>query len=267
MSRRVLLIGTTLLLAVVGAVAVLLYVGRADTRALAGKQAVTVLVAAKKVPLGTAARDADAEGLFRTEEMPKETVPSDALAEVGSDLANLVANADIQPGQLVLRPMFVAKVQSAGGLAIPDGKIAVSVAVTAPQRVADYVQVGSKIAVFDTFNVAEGQVGTPAGDPLSQRQHGYNQATRVVLASVQVIAIGPRADTSADSTSTKNAALASQQALGSAATVLVTVAVTQAEAEKLVHAAQTGALYLALLTDTSATSAGAGVDNRTVFGR
>jgi pilus assembly protein CpaB len=269
MSRRVLLIGTTLLLAVVGAVAVLLYVGRADARALAGKQVVTVLVAAKKVPLGTSARHADSDGLFRKAEMPKETVPSDALSEVGSDLADLVTSADIQPGQLVLRPMFVTEAQRPGGLAIPDGKIAVSVALGAPQRVAGYVQVGSKIAIFDTFNVAEGQGRTSAGDPLSQRQHKYNQATRVVLASVEVIALGPKTpDAGKDGDSTKQSgALASQTAGTASDIVLVTVAVDQAEAEKLVHTAQTGALYLALLTDTSTTSAGEGVDNRTVFGR
>jgi pilus assembly protein CpaB len=264
MSRRILMIGATLLLAVIGTVAVLLYVGKADARALAGKQAVTVLVAAKKVPAGTSAHQADLDGLLRTEEMPAETVPADALAAVGSDLADLVASSDIQAGQLVLRPMFVTKTEQTGGLKIPDGKIAISVAVTSSQQVAGFVQVGSKVAVFDTFNVAEGSARTPAGDGL-QKQHQYNQATRLVLSSVEVLAIGPQGSGGADAKK-GGAMAAADTANGSSGMVLVTVAVDQADAEKLIHAVQTGAVYLALLTDTSKTAPSQGVDNRTVFG-
>ena len=264
MSRRILMIGATLLLAVLGTVAVLLYVGKADARALAGKQAVTVLVAAKRVPADTSAHQAELDGLLRKEEMPAETVPADALAEIGSDLADLVASSDIQAGQLVLRPMFVTKTEQTGGLKIPDGKIAVSVAVTSPQQVAGFVQVGSKVAVFDTFNVAEGYGRTPAGDGL-QKQHQYNQGTRLVLSSVEVLAIGPQGSGSG-ADSKKGALSADNNANDSSGMVLVTVAVDQADAERLIHAAQTGTVYLALLTDTSKTAPSDGVDNRTVFG-
>jgi len=228
---------------------------------VAGKQAVSVLVAAKKVTAGTSAKDADSEGLFRVEEMPAETVPADTLGSVDSELASLVASADIQAGQLVLRPMFVAKQQQTGGLAIPDGKIAVSVAVTGPQRVAGYVRSGSRIAIFDTFNTLEGHGSTPAGDGLQSRQHQFNQATRLVLTDVEVIALGPQGGSGES-----GGALSATGTAQPTDAVLVTVAVKQGDAEKLIHAAQTGALYLALLTDSSETAPGAGVDNRTVFG-
>lgn len=263
MSRRVLMVGSALLLAVLGAVAVLMYVSRADDRALAGKQAVTVLVAAKKVTAGTTAKDAESEGLFRTEEMPAETVPADVVGSVDTDLASLVANADIQAGQLVLRPMFVAKQQQTGGLAIPDGKLAVSIRVAAAPRVAGYVQAGSKVAVFDTFNMLEGAGRTPAGDGLQTRQHGYNQATRLLLTNVEVIALGGQAS-SGDGDKDENGLAGSSTAAGDD-TVLVTVAVSQADAEKLIHATQLGAVYLALLTDSSQTSPSQGVDNGSVF--
>lgn len=264
MSRRILLIASTVLLAVLGTVAVLVYVGRADQRAVAGKQAVFVLVAEKKVAAGTTAGAARRDGLLRTEVMPAETVPAGAVSDVGADLTDLVASGDIQAGQLLLREMFVAERAQASGLSLDDGKIAVTVAVAGAERVAGYVAVGSKVAVFDTFNVSESDPGTPAGDGLRVRQHDYNQATRLVLKSVEVVAVGLPATTTGDGT-------AKQGALGSDGTpgdeVLVTVAVDQGDAEKLIHAAQTGAIYLALLTDTSKTAPGAGVDNRTVFGR
>ncbi len=163
--------------------------------------------------------------------------------------------------------MFVASRPDPSGLPVPDGKIAVTVPLTAPQRVAGYVQVGSKVAVFDTFNVAEGQGRTPAGDPLSQRQHSYDQATRLLLASVQVIALGPNgvaATTASSGRQSGLAAVTSTDPTGDS-TVLVTVAVNQADAERLVQAAQTGALYLALLTEHAATAPSNGADNRNLF--
>lgn len=265
MSRRILLIASTLLLAVLGTVAVLVYVGQADKRAVAGKQAVFVLVAEKKVAAGTTAGAAQRDGLLRTVVMPAETVPAGAVSDVGADLTDLVAGGDIEPGRLVLREMFVARQAQTGGLALAGGKIAVSVSVAGAQRVAGYVQVGSKVAVFDTFNVAEARPGSPAGDSLQQRQHTYNQATRLLLESVEVLAIGQPA--AAGDGSGKQAGLGSGSTGGVADAVLVTVAVDQGDAEKLIHAAQTGAIYLALRTDTSKTAPGAGVDNRTVFGR
>jgi pilus assembly protein CpaB len=268
MSRRVLLVLATVLLAVVGTGAVLLYVGRADARAVAGKRAVTVLVAAKKVTAGTSAGAAWRDGLLRAETMPAETVPADAVDEVGTDLATLVTSGDIQPGQLLLRPMLVGELSQTSGLAIAEGKIAVSVAVSGAQRVAGYVKAGSTVAVFDTFNVMEGQGRTPAGDGL-QKEHSYNQATRLLLPTAEVVAVGPEGSGGTGSGATGGAAQSGALSSGTATTadtVLVTFAVTQADAEKLIHAAQTGALYLALVTDTSRTAPGAGVDNRSVFG-
>jgi Flp pilus assembly protein CpaB len=256
------MIGATLLLAVLGTSAVLLYVGKADARAVAGKRAVTVLVAAKKVPAGTSAHDADQDGLLRKEEMPAETVPADTLTDVDSEVSDLVAGADIQAGQLVLRALFVAKSAQTGGLKIPDGKVAVSVSVSGAQRVADYAQVGSKVSVFDTFNLASGRSSrTPAGDGLA-KQHDYVQGTRLVLSGVEVIAVGPQGSASADS---KKSALAGGSAAAGDDAVLVTLAVTQADAEKLILVAQTGAVYLALESDSSDTAASDGVDNRFLF--
>jgi pilus assembly protein CpaB len=47
--------------------------------------------------------------------------------------------------------------------------------------------------------------------------------------------------------------------------MVVTVAVTQPEAERLIQATQTGALYFALLTDSSDVKIGPGVTNLSMF--
>lgn len=46
---------------------------------------------------------------------------------------------------------------------------------------------------------------------------------------------------------------------------MVTVAVTDEEATRLVHALRTSSLYLALVTDDSDVNPGGGVDNHSLF--
>jgi pilus assembly protein CpaB len=259
MPRRMLLIGLTLLMAVVGTAGLLFYVRQADARAVAGKQTVSVLIAAKKVPAGTTVVDARRSGLLHSETMPKATVPDDTLLDVEVDLTTLadqVAAGDIAEGQLIRRPMFVAKAARVSGLVVPDGKLVMTIAVGAAEQVAGYLRAGSMVTVFSTFTVQEGQGLTPAGDNLDRR-HEYDHATRVLLPKVQVLAIGP-----AQAEEKKSSATPSTDPN---AAVLVTVAVTQAEAEKLVHGAQLGHLYLALVPDGVTPTASAGVDSRTVF--
>jgi pilus assembly protein CpaB len=78
---------------------------------------------------------------------------------------------------------------------------------------------------------------------------------------IAVGANGPGGETSAKVATDD----ASPGAAPQTGTVLVTVAVSQREAERLVHAAQTGMLYLALLTESSHLTPGPGVDNHSLF--
>jgi len=258
MKRRVLIISLAVLLAVVGTVGVLIYVKKADDRALAGQQAKSVLVAEKRIPAGTTGQVAKAD--LRVERMPAGSVPSDAVSEVDTELDTLVLSGDVPEGQLLVRTMFVPAAQLTDGIAIPPDKIAVTVPAESWQRVGGLVKAGSKIAVFDSFNVLEGQPGlTPAGDGL-QNQHEYNKATRLLLTGLEVLAV--RQEKATQSSSSDDAKAAN----GDIGKALVTVACTQAEAEKLIHAQQTGAIYLALLGDKPAVAPNAGVDNRSAFG-
>lgn len=258
MKRSVLVLGLAAILAVVGVVSTLYYVRQADARALAGKRAVTVLIADQGVPAGTTARSAEAAGLFRVERMPAESVPADALDQITSDVAPLVAGADIQPGQLVLRSMFSAEKPASNGLPIPAGKVAVTVEVGATQQVAGYVRAGSKVAVFDTYTQADNRE-TPTGDGLPKQRKDI-QITRLLVPEVEVLAVGPAsvaAQNGEESTS--------DGAAEAASSVLLTVAVEQAEAERLILRANTGLLHLALLTDDSRIVPGAGVDTHSLF--
>jgi pilus assembly protein CpaB len=271
MKRRILAVLCAFVLAVVGSLAIVAYVRAADDRAVAGREAAWVLVATQRIPAGTTAARVRADALVERIVMPAGTVPADALTTLDASLDGLAVTADIQPRQLLLRGMFDEPAQVRGGLSLPAGKVAISVEMTAAGRVAGFVRPGSTVAVFDTFTVQEGSGRIPAGDGLASR-HDYNHATRVLLPRVEVIAVGERgtADvaTSAPTGAATSGAAAGGTTGGTAkggATVLVTVAVTQAEAERLIHATQTGTLYLALLDETSAIEPGAGVDNNSLF--
>ncbi|GAB1692167.1 Flp pilus assembly protein CpaB [Krasilnikovia sp. M28-CT-15] len=269
MRRRLLAVLVAAVLAGIGCIAVVAYVRGADQRALAGRQAVWVLISTQRIPAGTSAAAIRGGGYTERVAMPAETVPATALGELDAQLDTLVLTADLPPSQLVLRGMFAEPSEVTGGLAVPDGKLAVSVQMTAAGRVAGYVRPGSRVAVFSTFTMREGRGRVPAGDGLSSG-HDYNQATRVLLPRVEVIGVGERgaagAATAGDTTA---AAPDGSGSSGSAAkagvTMLVTVAVSQQEAEKLLHVSLTGTLSLALLDDTATVEPDAGVDNNTLF--
>jgi pilus assembly protein CpaB len=261
MNRRFLALVLAVACAGVAVFAVLAYVSAADERALAGKQAVTVLVAAERFPAGTAVATLRAKGKLNAVRMPAETVPDDAIEMLGPDLTGLVLTADIQPSQLVLRGMFGRNPDVTGGLVVPEGKIAVSVELTAAEQVAGYVRPGVKIAVFDTFTVMEGKGRIPSGDGIASK-HEANHATRLLLPRVEVIAVGSGTE-GTTSTSTGGGGAKTPAVAGTG--MLVTVAVTQQEAERLVHASKTGSLSLALLTDSAPVRPGPGVDNYTLI--
>ncbi len=266
MSRRIATISAALVLALLGTLLVVVYIGRADARALDGVQAVNVLVARSPVAKGLSVKAAKDGGLLELQALPRKTVPADAIVTMNGADDSLTFASDVTPGEILRTPRLVPAAAAAPTtLQIPPGKLAVTVQLEDPARVASFVTVGAKIAVFDSYNVFEGSQGgswTPSGDRLSDKFEN-NKATRVLLPSVQVIAIGATFNKQVPKPSTDGkdkAAVTEDKTLS-----LVTVAVSQREAEKLVHGTQIGSLYLGLLGDDGVVKTGPGVDNRTLF--
>jgi pilus assembly protein CpaB len=263
MNRTVLAAVLSVLLGLAGCAAVVVYARQADERALHGQRAVRVLLARVPIPAGTTGQALRDGQLTEVVTMPASSVPSDALSRIEEALLPLVVTADLRPRQLLLRGSFGEAAPNSGGLRIPAGQLAVTVAVRMPSAVAGYVQPGALVAVYDTFNVAEGKGArpVPAGDGLTS-SHTYNQATRLLLSGALVLAVGGRA-----AGSNPDAATGTSGGLpaNDAAAVPVTVAVTAEDAVRLVHAAQTGVLYLALLGGGTELHVGDGVDNTSLF--
>jgi pilus assembly protein CpaB len=155
--RRILTIALAALLAVFGVVAVLGYVREANTRAIAGQKAVTVLVAQSAIPAGTQIGSAVGDGSLTSEKEPASSVPSEAVHSISGALTGRVTSVALSPGQLLLAPMLVSpgtRTASSFGvaLAVPPGDVAVTMEMCLDADVAGFVQPGSYVTVFDTMS-------------------------------------------------------------------------------------------------------------------
>ncbi len=259
MKRRLLIIVLALILAAVGTSGVLAYVKGANARAIAGMKAVSVLIAAKIIPSGTTAGAAVHGGLLTNQTLPASSVPADALSAIPSALSSLVLNADLEPGQVLLRPMLVTATQTTSGLAIPPGQMALTLSFCLPEAVAGAVQPGSQVAVFDTVGSSTGSPITAApGCAGAHIGTGGNIKTRVVLSRVQVLSVGQASASSTGTSVSGASSLAGSSSSSGNTGSMVTLAVTQSQAEQLIQMTETGLPYLALLTSGSHTTADAG---------
>jgi pilus assembly protein CpaB len=249
MNRRVGLIATAIVLALIGTFAVYSYAHNADKRAVSKTRSAKVLIAQKRVSAGTSWSEARKGDALQEEKVPVDSVPSNAVPNLDASIpVDEVATADIEPGQIVVRPMFGTKAPSTGVLAIPAGKLAVTVQMSSSNDVAGFVQNGSEVAIFLTAKLT-----LPKGSPELAVFGGTDiYDTKMVLARVSVIA------TSQTPPGDLNGGKDSSSGNGS---VLVTLALTQDEAQRVILAQQIGSLYLGLLSDTSVTAPNGGVTN------
>jgi pilus assembly protein CpaB len=251
MNRRVIGILLAVLLAVIGTGAVLFYVKLAQDRVASGQRAVRVLVATARIPAGTTGERIRTAELAEEIVMPAATVPDDALSTVTAELNELVVTSDVQPRQLLLRGQFDAPTRISGGLAIPEKMLAVSLKMEVEEEVGGFIRPGSQVAVFGTFKVADKAFKDLTGED--------NQRTQLLLPRTEVLAVGAYGEDGVTSNQPEEGESRGE------VTLIVTVSVIQADAERLIHATRIGELYAALLSDSSEVRPGEGVDNRNLL--
>ena len=207
---------TAIVLGLVVALGVFTYTSGAQDRALADQQTVEVVVSTSEILPGTMLSEAFDSGALETSRVPSANAPNGFLPP-DSDPDSLAQFA-IPPGQLVLAAAFGAQSPVTETISLKDGQVALTVELGDPQRVGTFIRPGSVIAIFNTSEELDGE-----------------RQTRLLLSGVNVLAVGAATlDQSEDA-----------QEEG-AQTALVTIAVTAQQAERVVHAAQTGSIYLAL---------------------
>ena len=253
MSRRFGLLAVALVVALLGTFAVFSYVSQVEAKTLSGAEPVDVLVAAQQLAEGTSGAAAAQAQLVQLVSMPRKSVPEGALTSLDS-VSTQTLISDVFAGEVLLRAKFADQTARTGNLLIPKEKIAISVQLGDPQRVAGFVVPGSEVAVFLTLdNAASSQAGGETGDAAAT---GDGSVTRLLLPRTSVIAVGP---------ATLRPVAEGEAATNAVATAVLTLALTQQEAEKLVHGTQKGQLYMGLLSTTSKTGPGSGATTTSLF--
>lgn len=235
MGRRILAILAAAVIALVGAVLVLVYARGADARAVAAASPAKVYVTTSVVPAGTTLKDAVRLGQVTQTDVAARAKPTGALESVDENNSDLVALTDIAPGQYVLSAGFGDTPLGEKALQVGAGKLAVSVQLQDPARVGNFVRPGSMLTIFMTYDLAK--LETKAGGETSKTSIG--SGTSILLDNVKVIAMGDASLTPVQPTGEGDAA---QQS----ASFLVTLEVTPEQAARLVHGINNFTLYAGL---------------------
>lgn len=271
MTRRIIAIIVALFVALAGAVAVVAYANAADARAVSGQETTTVYIAKAQVPTGTRADAALGGKLIVPQTVVAKGVPAGALVSVDAANSSLVATSTIMPGEIVLASRFgtLPKVEQVSG--VPAGKVAVTLNLPEPQRVAPLLVPGSHVVLYDTFNARDPRKAdlTPDGAHLADDKPGV-RVTRVLVDDALVIGVGDRqigpAPTPAPTAGADQGGAAQGDA-AKASGALVTVAVSPAQALTLVHGIQTGTLYAGLRGKGVTVDVAGSIDDHTVLGK
>jgi pilus assembly protein CpaB len=243
MGRRTALLIAALVLAAVGTTMVFLYANSAEDRAQANERQVEVLVATAPIAAGTTASAAEDSGSLERREIDAEDAPDTALSDL-TPVADQVALAPIFAGELILRTKF-GEPGTTGALPIPPGKLATSVKLEDPARVAGFVAPGSEVAVFLTIAQGNGQ-----------------EVTRTLLPRATVIATGPNTLLSATTSDSAD----ETQTEEPLPTAILTLALDQTESQKLIYGTQHGQLYFGLLRpDSKVSKADSGANAQNLF--
>lgn len=240
MARRSVLLLVAALIALAGTAMIVLYVQGIDARATKDQELVEVLVATEIIETGESVTAAQEAGKIEKSEVRRADLVDGGLSSTSS-ISDLVAIGTIYPGEQLIARKF-GSLGDTQTLVIPDDKMAVSVELTDFERVAGFVNPGNEVAVF--ASAQDPVVLLPDGE---ERKLG--DYTRIVLTRVPVLGVGTTTVTSRTTEGEDGAATTEE-----VARTILTLAVTQEEAEKLIQADRNSDLTFALLTDESSVS-------------
>ncbi len=245
MARRSVLLLVAASIALVGTALIVLYVQGIDKRATEGQEMVEVLTASATIDTGEDVASAQEAGKFEKSLVRKDDLIEGALTTTSS-ISDEVALGTIFAGEQIIAAKF-GSLGDADTLIIPDDKLAVSVELSDPERVAGFVNPGSNVAIFMSLDPVLLQ---PGGEEKTLPAY-----TRLLLPKVQVIGVGTTSVSSKTITTEEGAEVVEQ-----VPSTILTVAVNQKEAEKLIFAARNSDVSFALLTKDTKISDQPGVD-------
>lgn len=248
MKTRIIGAIVALILAAVGAFVLVTYVRGADARAAQGAESAEVYVVEEAIPKGT---PGEAVGEFvKIDTMPERNIAQGSVTDL-NELEGLVADAEILPGEQLLRARFIDPLQLAarGDVQVPAGMQLVSFTLPVERVVGGAVRAGDEIGMVATFP----QLGT---DPVNNQpalvpktQFAFHN---VLVTKVQGLAVSEDGDST-------------EQTAG--ATLMVTIALSTHDVERWVWAVDGNAsIWLTLENDATDNGGSAPVELGNLYG-
>jgi pilus assembly protein CpaB len=244
MGRRTVLLIVAAMIAAVGTSMVFLYVRGVDARAAERYDAVQVLKAVETINAGETVAEAQAAGKIQMGTVGRGELLTGATTST-VDMGDQVALTAVYPGEQIITGKF-GEAGEQDVLSIPDGKMAISINLTDPARVAGFVNPGAEVAIFASAD--------------ADAMGNSDTETRLLLPRVSVIGVGTTTMVSTKTTDPSGA-----QTVEELPRTLMTLAVNQEDAEKIIFAARNSEVSFALLTEKSDVKSGPGVTSNSVF--
>lgn len=222
MIRRIIIGALALVLAAVGGVLTFAYANGADQRALAELAPTRVLVVAEPIAAGTPAEAI--AGSLAVEEIPAAAVVPGALTDLSALEAGQLATTDLQPGEQLLAVRFAAPEELPSAVEIPDGMHQLTMRLDARRVLGGQIAAGDRVGVFVS------------------RADAAVAETHLILHKVLVTDVrgGPTVTEDEEGEEVEQAP---------ADTLMVTVAVSAPDAERIVFASEYELIYLSLEAD------------------
>lgn len=177
---------------------------------------VEVLYAASDIAVGTAGASALADGRIQTKRVLPDASPPGAVTS-GGEISGRVAATSIPAGTIVTADMFPAPQTRIGTVVIPPGKRAISLELASVPGVSGFAGAGDHI---DVYRVAKGD--------------GVAPGVHLVLQGVEVLNVN-------------GGGLAAAQGQPSGPNLVFLLAVTPADAERLIYMAEFEKMYFDLV--------------------
>ena len=215
MTTRIIAVLLAAVLAVVGAVLLISYVRGADDRAFAGAELTQVLIVKTEIPAGTSG--AELGTTVDLKSVPVAYVAAGAVTDV-SDLKGLVAAVSLAPGEQVLASRFVAPDTfgaDGGTAAVPKGLQEITVSLDLQRVVGGALVAGDLVGVYGSL----------------QADNTDSARTQLVESEVLVTSVVRDAAVDASAVQTSGA-------------ILVSLAVTADQAQRIIYALEFGTVYL-----------------------
>lgn len=233
MKSRLLAGIAALVLAILGVVLVVSYAQGADTRAVQGLNPVDVLVVAKAVPAGTSA---DAiQPFLATEKLPGSAVAKSALQNLEGQAGKVTA-VELLPGEQLVAERLVAPEQfkSSGAVEVPEGLQEISFQLEPQRVVGGRLEAGDHIGIF--ISMKAGGIEAKAD----------KETTQLAIHKVLVTAVrrAPVATTEPQPPATGGSTAPVEDTSLPTGSLLLTVAVDDVNASKIVYAAEFASLWL-----------------------